>query len=334
MNGAHPDEDRADELTERYRAASAADPARPGYAVRDSVLGYARTVAADRAASAQRRRPAASDFSWRISAAASVIVAGFATLLAWHLHTPTRVAERESHSLSPQVAARNPPATRPAREGSAVEPSEPSQIDRPAGAAPAPDAVTTRSRQRANARAEAPGAAQDKTPGTKGSSVVSSLQAPARLAAGAAEENASSGGSAIDTERRLENPIAGDQVTPSAAAAPPNVQAPRSQAPHAAASDRTGVAPDAPLVTAAESGNLELVDQLLHSGVGTEQTDAHGRTALLVATLRGDIRMARRLLAAGARVDAVDAAGDTPLTVVRRQGPPELAQLLERASHP
>jgi ankyrin repeat protein len=85
---------------------------------------------------------------------------------------------------------------------------------------------------------------------------------------------------------------------------------------------------------AAESGNLELVDQLLHSGVGTEQTDAHGRTALLVATLHGDMTMARRLLAAGARVDAVDAAGDTPLTVARRQGPPELAQLLERASHP
>jgi hypothetical protein len=337
MNDAHPDEDRADELTERYRAASAADPARPGHAVGDSVLAYARTVAADRAthgmASAQRRRPAASDFSWRISAAASVIVAGFATLLAWHLHAPTRVAERESNPL-PQVAARNPPATRPALEGSAVEPSEPPQIDRPAGAAPAPDAVTTRSRQRANARAEAPGVAQDKNPGTEGSSVVSSLQAPARLAAGAAEEKVSSGASANDAERRLENPIAGDQVTPSAAAAPPNVEAPRSQALHAAASARTGVVPDAPLVTAAESGNLELVDQLLHSGVGTEQTDARGRTALLVATLRGDIRMARRLLAAGARVDAVDAAGDTPLTVARRQGPPELAQLLERASHP
>jgi hypothetical protein len=37
--------------------------------------------------------PAANDFSWRISAAASVIVAGFATLLAWHLHAPTRAAQ-------------------------------------------------------------------------------------------------------------------------------------------------------------------------------------------------------------------------------------------------
>jgi cytoskeletal protein RodZ len=297
MNGAHPDDDRADELTKRYRAASAADPARPGHAVRDSILAYARTVAADRAthgmARAPRRRPAASDFGWRISAAASVIVAGLATLLAWHSHAPTRVAEREPNSLSPQVAAHDPTT----------------QLDRPADTAPAPNAVTTRSRQRADARAEAPPRAYDKDPGTEGGSVASSLQAPARLGAGA-------------------------QFAPSAAAAPPGVQAPRSQALDAAASARAGVASNAPLVMAAESGNLEFVDQLLHSGVGTEQTDAHGRTALLVATLHGDMTMARRLLAAGARVDAVDAAGDTPLAVARRQGPPELAQLLERASHP
>ena len=92
MNDAHPDDDRADELTERYRAASAADPARPSHAVRDSILAYARTVAADHAtrgvASAARRRPTANVFSWRISAAATVIVAGFATLLACTVHRP------------------------------------------------------------------------------------------------------------------------------------------------------------------------------------------------------------------------------------------------------
>jgi hypothetical protein len=163
---------------------------------------------------------------------------------------------------------------------------------------------------------------------------VSSLQAPARLAAGATAGNTASSESATDAKRRLEIPIAGAQVAPSAAAAPPNVEAPQSQALDAAASAGSGVAPNAPLVMAAESGNLELVDQLLHSGVSTEQTDARGRTALLVATLRGDMTMARRLLAAGARIDAVDAAGDTPLAAARRQGPPELAQLLERANHP
>lgn len=307
MSGAHPDDDRADELTERYRAASAADSARPGHTVRDSIFAYARTVAADHAtrgmASAPRRRPAANDFSWRISAAASVIVAGFATLLAWHWHAPTRVPQPETNQMSSQVAEHNPPPT-----GSAVEPSQPSPVDRREGAAPAPNAVTTRSRQRADARAEAPAPAHDQDLGTERS--------------------------AIDADRRLENPIAGSQVAPSAAAAPPNVQAPRAQALDAAASARSSVTPNSPLVVAAESGKLELVDQLLRSGVSTEQTDARGRTALLVATLRGDMAMARRLLAAGAHADAADAGGDTPLAAARRQGPPELVQLLERASHP
>jgi hypothetical protein len=333
MSGAHADDDRADELTERYRAASAADSARPGHAVRDSILAYARTVAADYAtrgmASAPRRRPAANDVSWRMGAAASVIVAGFATLLAWHLHAPTGVPKQEPNQLSSQVAAHNPPAT-----GSAVEPSEPSQVDRPEGAAPVPNAVTTRSRQRADARAEAPAPAHDQLLGTESGTAVSALQAPARHAAGAVGKNATPGGSAIDADRRLENPVGGVRAAPEAAAAPPAVNAPRAQTPDAAASARSSVTPNSPLVVAAESGNPELVDQLLRSGVSTEQTDARGRTALLVATLRGDMTMARRLLAAGARVDAVDAGGDTPLAAARRQGPPELVQLLERASHP
>jgi hypothetical protein len=221
--------------------------------------------------------------------------------------------------------------------GFAAEPSETSQVDRPEGAAAAPNAVTTRSRQRADARAEAPAPAHDQRLGNlekESGTAVSSLQAPARLAAGAAGKNATPGGSAIDADRRLENPIAGVKVAPSAAPAPPNVQAPRAQALDAAASARSSVTPNSPLVVAAESGNLELVDQLLRSGVSTQQTDARGRTALLVATLRGDTTMARRLLAAGARVDAVDAGGDTPLAAARRQGPPELVQLLERAAHP
>ena len=333
MSSADSDDDRADELTERYRAASAVDPARPSDAVRESIFACARTAAVDHAthglSTAHRRRPAANDSSWRIRAAASVIVAGFATLLAWHLHAPTRVPEQEPNQLSSQVAAHNPPAT-----GLGVEPSEPSQVDRPEAAAPAPNAVTTRSRQRPDARAKAPAAAPDQGPGTQSGTAVSSLQGAPRLAAGAVSENATPGESALDADRRLENPIAGVPVAPQAATAPPGVQAPRAQALDAAASARSSVTPNSPLVVAAGSGNLELVDQLLRSGISVEQTDARGRTALLVATLRGDVNMARRLLAAGARADAVDAAGDTPLAAARRQGPPELVQLLESASHP
>jgi len=337
MSGARSDDDRADELTERYRTASAADPARPGDAVRDSVFAYARTVATDAAthdiARVAGRRPAANESSWRISAAASVIVAGLATLLAWRLHAPLRPAGQEPNPAPSQITEQNPAA--PGYAVSAGS-SEPAQVDRPASAAPAPNAVTTRSRERAG-EAKAPGSAHD-TAAELGTAegVASSLQAPARLARSATAKNASSGESASDAESKLENRIAGGQVAPSAAAAPPNVQAPapRYQAKNGAVSADTGVAANSALVRAAESGNLELVDQLLRSGASTEQTDARGRTALLVATLRGDLAMARRLLAAGAHADAVDDGGDTPLAAARRQGPPELARLLEGASHP
>src|SRR2546430_3143267 len=93
MNGADSDDGRADELTERYRAASAADPARPSGSVRLSILAHARTVAADHAtrgaATARTRRHAPNDSSWSIAAAASVIVAGVVTVLAWPFSRPT-----------------------------------------------------------------------------------------------------------------------------------------------------------------------------------------------------------------------------------------------------
>jgi cytoskeletal protein RodZ len=313
MSDVHPDEDRADELTARYRAASAADPARPSDAARESIRAYARRVAVNHAtramASAHGRTPAANDSRWRISAAASVIVAGFAAVLAWHVHAPAPVPGREPNPPPPHVAAHNPAAT-----GSAVQPSDRFDFDRRTGTpaeapSPAPDAAAELERE--------------------GSSVASSRSARPRIAGRTAAENATSGGSPRDTESALENPIGVAQVAPSATAAPSNVQ---SRA--LAASADTSAVPNSPLVTAAESGNLERVDQLLRGGISTEQTDARGRTALLVATLRGDAAMVRRLLAAGARADIADENGDTPLAVAQRRGPPELARLLERASHP
>jgi hypothetical protein len=163
--------------------------------------------------------------------------------------------------------------------------------------------------------------------------VAGARQAPARDAAGSAAQNVTSGTNTSDAERGFENPLATAQVAPSPAAAPPSVQARRSQALEAAAPARAGAAASSPLVTAAESGNLERVDQLLRGGMSTEQTDARGRTALLIAALHGDVTMARRLLAAGARADVVDEDGDTPLAAARRQGLPELVGLLEQAAH-
>jgi hypothetical protein len=318
MSGAGSDADRADDLTERYRAASAADPARPGDWVQESVFTYARTVVADQAPRGvtSARRPAANYSHWRLSAAASVIVAAFATLLAWHFRVPAPVRDTGPNPATAEVTASNQAAT---GSTASSEPSAPLPADRRA-TAPVPNAVTARSRERVNA--------------SPGPSVASARQAPARIAAGSAAENVTPASNASDAQRGLENPIAAAQVAPSPAAAPPNVEARRSQALEAAASARASAAASSPLVTAAEAGDLERVDQLLRSGVSTEQTDARGRTALLVATLRGDATMVRRLLAAGARADAVDEDGDTPLAAARRQALPEIVSLLEQATHP
>jgi Ankyrin repeats (3 copies) len=341
MNRADSDDDRADELTERYRAASAEDPARPSDSVRQSILAHARTVAADHAprgtATARTRRHAAYDSSWRITAAASVIVAGFVTVLTWHFHRSTPFPTQEPNAAPSNIAAHNQPAA----EGTASsQPPESLPADRLANTTLAPNAVTTRSKQRTVAPAEAAreiGTAHNAAADLEieGGSAASSRQAPAKVAVTTATARASEGSKGIDVEGGQENPIATAQVAPSAAAPPPpNVEARASPALSAAAGAPTRAAPSILLVIAAESGNLERVDQLLRSGVSTEQADARGRTALLVATLRGDMPMVRRLLAAGARVDAVDGDGDTPLAAARRQGPPELARLLERATHP
>ena len=319
MSGADSD-DRPDDLTERYRAASAGDPVRPSDAVRQSILAHARSVAMDhaseRTASAGTRRPAANDPKWRVTAAASVIAAGLATVLAWHVHSPTPVPAEAPNPASSNSAAHSQAAGGPAVPNQA---SEPLPVEGRASTAPAPNAVTARSRQRTVVQAENPRTAHDAAADLemKRESTASTSQALASVTRATAAENAASGGTAIEAE-----------------AAPPSREARRSPALSAAAADRATAAPASPLVTAAESGDLERVEQLLRSGIGTEHTDARGRTPLLIATLRGDLPMVRRLLASGARADVVDEDGDTPLAAARRQGSLELVRMLEQGTRP
>ena len=341
MSDADPDNDRAEDLAALYRAANAADTAGPSDAARRSILAYARTVARDHATrgtvSAPGRRPTTNYPSWRMTAAASVIVAGFATLLAWHFRPPASDSSQEPLRAQPKIAPDNQTvATSPeSAAGSSVSSalSEPAPSEGPSGPAPAPDAVTARSSERRFAREQAPRSARYAD--LEAGSVASSRQAPARAARASEAKNVAEASRASD-EAALENPVTTAQLaTPASPAAPPppaNIEARQPPAQGATGTAGTGVAPGSPLVIAAESGDLARVDQLLSSGIGTEQTDARGRTALLVATLRGDLPMVRRLLAAGARVDVAGADGDTPLAAARRQGPGELERLLERAT--
>jgi hypothetical protein len=326
-------EDRADELTERYRAASAGDPARPSDAVRQSILAHAGTVAMDHArqrmASGRSQRPAANDSSWRVRVAASVIVAGLATVLAWRSHSPTPVPAPRPNPSSSSLSAHSQSAARPTVP---TQPAEPVGAERRANTAPAPNAVTAHSRQRTDVQAETPRNVDDAAANLEreGASAANSRQALASVTEATAAERAASGSAAAGGDAGLGTRITAARTAAPPAAPPSRAEASRSPAPTAAASARPIPAPDASLVTAAESGNLERVEQLLRSGISPEQTDARGRTALLIATLRGDVPMVRRLLASGARADVVAEDGDTPLAAARRRGPPELVRMLEQ----
>ena len=286
------------------------------------------------------RRGTANHSSWAMAAAASVVVAGFATLLAWHLHPLTPQSLRQTVRAQPKVAeadqrnqtaAAAPESAAGSTESGAL--SEPAPTEELSGRAPAPNAVTARSGERRFAPEQAHQRAHYAD--LEAGNVASSRQAPATAARASAAKNATEAAGASD-EAALENSVTRAQLAAPAAPPPPaNLEARQPPAQGAPGTRGTGRAAASPLVMAAESADLERVDQLLRSGIGTEQTDARGRTALLVATLRGDLPMVRRLLDAGARVEAADADGDTPLAAARRKGPAELARLLEQASqHP
>jgi hypothetical protein len=341
MSRPDPD-DRPDDLTERYRAASAQDPARPSDALRQSIFAHARRVAADqtveRAGSHGTRPRAANDPGWRLAIAASVIVTGLATVLAWHFQARNPVPGQRPDAASSNIGADNRLAAAGPVHG-ALGASEPEPTASKASTAPAPNAVTARSRQRLVAQAEGPYTAHNGQPSAskpEAANVASSREALASVAV-TAEKNADLARNAEAASSESENPMSSDQTaaTLAAPAAPPStLEARRSAAPGAAASDHAKAQPAPPLIMAAESGDLGQIEQLLRGGASPEQADARGRTALLIATLRADLPMVRRLLAAGARADAADANGDTPLAVARRQGSPELIHMLERGTQP
>lgn len=345
MSRPDPD-DRPDDLTERYRAASAQDPARPSDAIRQSIFAHARMVAAEQTVERTRshgtRRRAANDPRWRLSIAASVIVTGLATVLAWHFHARGPVPGQGRDAASSDIGADKHLAAAPQVTG-AGRASEPLPTESKASTAPAPNAVTARSRQRLVAQAESPHTPHDEAPRTahngsaafklEAGSVANSREELASVAV-TAQRNADLARNAEAASSESESPISSGQAAAAPATPPSTLEARRFAAPGAAASDRAKAQPAPPMIMAAESGDLGQIEQLLRGGANPEQADARGRTALLIATLRGDLPMVHRLLTAGARADAADANGDTPLAVARRQGSPELIHMLERGTQP
>jgi hypothetical protein len=138
-----------DELTERYRRASAADPSRPGEAVRSAIAAQARTEAAARAARGglapiEPKARAVKDSHWPLRAAAGLAVVAIGALIAFRI---TQRAQPGPASAYVIPAPQAEPSPMPAFAA----------VDRPATGNIA--ASAERSAAPAAARAEAPAVA-------------------------------------------------------------------------------------------------------------------------------------------------------------------------------
>ena len=83
-----------------------------------------------------------------------------------------------------------------------------------------------------------------------------------------------------------------------------------------------------PLVQAAETGDLQTLDELLEDNRAPDVRDQCRWTPLMKAALNGHTEVARRLLAAGAQVDAMDKGGYTPLMLAASNNHAETVTLL------
>ena len=86
-----------------------------------------------------------------------------------------------------------------------------------------------------------------------------------------------------------------------------------------------------PLLTAAESGDVASVADLIASGDDLEVRDSAGRTPLLLAATNDHVHVAKQLIAAGADPNAVDDQRDTPWLVTGVTGSVEMAEVLAAA---
>lgn len=83
-----------------------------------------------------------------------------------------------------------------------------------------------------------------------------------------------------------------------------------------------------PLMWAAHTGNLELVQALLKAHAKVDVSNAYGANAMLQAAQFGDVRIIEALLKAGANVESPNPDGETALMLVARAGNVPAAKLL------
>ncbi len=343
-----------DELTERYREASAQDTRRPGAHVRDAVRAHAQMVIATGKAQGAHaaagpvptQTPAANQSRWKISALASLALVGLTGLLVLQFDRGTDeekdLAFGQPSASAPPAAVTTPvpaPANTPAttapqtpqtKARAKAEPESPSPpaLNSPATPVAPKTAPQPAVREQAAAKAEAEtaqafgGAAPP--PLASPPAAAPAVPAPPPAPAAIAQDSARFSGSA-----RTADAATGSQaVTPSAPLQ--RADAPVAAAPAAAApAARPAAAPAAVTAAPAAAEQRQEKSAAPARSLRAEATGSLGLAGPLQQAARsGNLQQLERLLQQGAPLNAADSAGRTPLILAVLQGHTAVVQRL------
>jgi hypothetical protein len=344
--------DDQDELLHLYRQASDAQEPRPAPAVRNAVLAQAHRVAREIRQGAgapatmpppgsSRRAANQPYFGLNAKLLASVMVLGFAGLLAWQFDSQPDVQSERTGALSPpDFAEQKIPATM----APGAPAPKPAELAHGAGAASqAPDTVATYPKNMAEvapSRRSSVAAVPRQEPDVGADSVAGSAAGAAAPATESLNKSRASAEFAAEPAAGPARP-APVAATPSAMAdTPAGLARPLAKAaagapaaaPLAAAADQNGKIPgrlpNQELLQAARTGDTLRVEQLLADGAEVDARDDQGRTALMLAVQSQQLQAARKLIELGARRSLTDPQGLTALDMARALGNEALLRLL------
>jgi hypothetical protein len=326
---------QSDLLLQRYREASALDTARPGAALRETVLAHARQAASERpVAAVAPANTAANDSVWTWKAFGSLAVMGLVGLLVLQFDRGSPEEKETAFGTAPTPA---PAARAPAAEPPSAPTSDSPQPASASASAPRPtppEALRAApARPSAAERGKTTAVVPTPTPVETADTAAPPPSAPATL------HQAAPSAVALPLPLPAEAPAA--PPPPKAAATPVLAEASVADAatdkamdtPRALARERqavTAAAPLAPspLLIAIASDDPERVRQRLADGADPNQRDGAARTPLMAAAQRGNAEIVRLLLSAGADPALRDAQGLSAADLARRAGHAALLPLL------
>ena len=313
------------DIDDEYRRASAQDPSLPAESTRRNILAHAAELAVQRAAgkapvSADFRRPAANQSSWRPALIGTLAAAGLAGLLVTPFFLPPRepISSATSRAVSgkappiyaPETASDLPAAPRNYTAMPPVARASP-QVERKIGATGGP--------------AKADSQVQGYVPLPE-SAAVSQAPPPSANEAAISADTARSAGRASPAASASRNFVERGAFMAGANTANSARQKSASSLPSA-----TPAAPASALLRAAESGDLARMQDLLAGPIDINARNNQGRTALMLAILRGQSDAVNLLLAHDADANAADLDGVTPLQAALAGTQPAITAALRRA---